>query len=84
MMEQDKIPGFNKLEGILALLGYCGAFIVTIIGLRKKPLYLVSFLALIGLFHTIYALRLCPVCEKLCPINPTGNFWKTWFKSQKL
>ena len=80
-MEQNgNYIGLGRNEGIAALIGYLGFCIVALIGLRKKPLLLTSFFLLLGLFHSIYAKRLCSVCEKLCPVNPTGNFWKTWFK----
>jgi len=80
-MEPDnRTSGLNKFEGILALLSYLGFCIVAIIGLRKKNSFTHLFFRVIGLFHSIYAKRLCSVCEKVCPVNPTGNFWKTWFK----
>ncbi len=81
-MEKEDIQaeaGLGRNEGIVALLSYIGFFITAITGLRKKPVFIILVIALLGLFHAIYARRLCAVCKKLCPANPSGNFWKTYF-----
>ncbi len=75
----ESLSGLGKKEGILAFTGFLGSAIVAIIGLRRKPLFAILYIGLFGLFHYIYAKRLCSSCEKLCPVNPSGNFWKVWF-----
>ncbi len=79
MEQEEKQTGLGKTEGLIAFGCYLGFCLVAVIGLRKKIGLLVSFIVLMGTFHAIYAKRLCSVCEKLCPANPSGNFWKKYF-----
>jgi hypothetical protein len=79
MEQMEKETGLGKNEGLIASACYLGFCLVALIGLRKKIGLLISFIVLIGTFHAIYAKRLCSVCEKLCPVNPSKNFWKEYF-----
>jgi hypothetical protein len=80
MEKEENMAGFSKKEGITALFCYFGFFIAAFLGLRKRPAYLIVFLILTAIFHTLFAKRLCSICTKICPGNPTGNFWKIYFK----
>ena len=79
MENEQKQVGLGKTEGLIAFSCYLGFCLVALIGLRKRLGLLISFFALMGTFHAIYAKRLCSVCEKLCPAHPKGNFWKEYF-----
>lgn len=72
MEPNEKQAGFSKNKGLKALFCYFGFFITAFFGLRKRSAFLIAFLVLTTIFHTLFAKNSVRYVQKFARVIPQG------------